>query len=86
VFSNGVVACSVSASFGISGLPDARVSRTDDVVRLAAQALAEAKRRGRDRIVADLPQAAIAPAPLPATQKAATSRESTSQLSTDEQP
>jgi diguanylate cyclase (GGDEF)-like protein len=59
VFSNGSVACSLSASFGIAGMPDARVSRTDDLVRLAAQALAEAKRRGRDRIVTDLP----APAP-----------------------
>jgi len=53
VFSNGVVACSVSASFGIAAVPDPRVVRPDDMVRLAAQALAEAKRRGRDRIVAD---------------------------------
>jgi diguanylate cyclase (GGDEF)-like protein len=71
VFSNGVVACSVSASFGVAGVPDPRVLRPDDMVRLAAQALAEAKRRGRDRIVADthpLPPAATgqpsaAPAP-----------------------
>jgi len=55
VFSNGVIACSLSASFGIAGVPDARISRTDDLVRVAAQALAEAKRRGRDRIVTDLP-------------------------------
>jgi diguanylate cyclase (GGDEF)-like protein len=55
VFSNGVSACSLSASFGIAGLPDARVLRTDDLVRLAAQALEEAKRRGRDRVVIDLP-------------------------------
>lgn len=55
VFSNGVVACSLSASFGIAGVPDARVARTDDLVRLAVQALHEAKRRGRDRIVTDLP-------------------------------
>jgi diguanylate cyclase (GGDEF)-like protein len=55
VFSNGVVACSLSASFGIAGVPDARVARTDDLVRLAAQALDEAKRRGRDRVVIDLP-------------------------------
>lgn len=55
VFSNGVIACSLSASFGIAGVPDARIARTDDLVRVAAQALAEAKRRGRDRIVTDLP-------------------------------
>jgi diguanylate cyclase (GGDEF)-like protein len=55
VFSNGVVACSLSASFGIAGVPDARVARTDDLVSLAVQALHEAKRRGRDRIVTDLP-------------------------------
>jgi diguanylate cyclase (GGDEF)-like protein len=65
VFSNGVVACSVSASFGIAGVPDPRVTRPDDLVRLAAQALAEAKRRGRDRIVADAPPL---PAPAPTSQ------------------
>jgi two-component system, cell cycle response regulator len=64
VFSNGVVACSISASFGVSGVPDPRVMRPDDLVRLAAQALAEAKRRGRDRIVADTPPSP--PPPLPA--------------------
>jgi diguanylate cyclase (GGDEF)-like protein len=60
VFSNGVVACSLSASFGIAGVPDARVTRVDDLVRLAAQALAEAKRRGRDRVVIDLPAEPLA--------------------------
>jgi diguanylate cyclase (GGDEF)-like protein len=55
VFSNGAIACSLTASFGIAGVPDARISRTDELVRVAAQALAEAKRRGRDRIVTDLP-------------------------------
>lgn len=65
IFSNGVVACSVTASFGVSGLPDPRVSRPDEVVRLAAQALAEAKRRGRDRIVADVPPSLPDSAPVP---------------------
>jgi diguanylate cyclase (GGDEF)-like protein len=61
VFSNGVVACSLSASYGIAGVPDARISRMDDLIRLAAQALAEAKRRGRDRIVIDLPADPVQP-------------------------
>jgi two-component system, cell cycle response regulator len=66
VFSNGVVACSLTASFGIAGVPDARITRTDDLVRVAMQALAEAKRRGRDRIVTDLPATAISIAePIP---------------------
>lgn len=68
VFSNGVAACSLSASFGIAGVPDARITRMDDLVRLAAQALAEAKRRGRDRIVVDLPAEPVlgigTPAPI----------------------
>jgi diguanylate cyclase (GGDEF)-like protein len=68
VFSNGVVACSLTASFGIAGMPDARITRTDDLVRVAMQALAEAKRRGRDRIVTDLPATAIADAPEAAPQ------------------
>jgi diguanylate cyclase (GGDEF)-like protein len=55
VFSNGVAACSLSASYGIAGIPDARIDRMDDLVRLAVQALEEAKRRGRDRVVVDLP-------------------------------
>lgn len=63
VFSNGVVACSLSASYGIAGLPDARIERMDDLVRLAVQALQEAKRRGRDRVVIDTP---ATPAPLDA--------------------
>jgi diguanylate cyclase (GGDEF)-like protein len=63
VFSNGAVACSVSASFGVAGIPDPRIVRPDDLVRLAAQALGEAKRRGRDRIVADTHSMIPAPAP-----------------------
>lgn len=55
VFSDGVVACSLTASFGIAGLPDPRIKRIDDLVHLAGQALADAKRRGRDRVHADLP-------------------------------
>ncbi len=55
VFSNGVVACSLSASYGIAGVPDARIDRMDDLIRLAVQALEEAKRRGRDRVVIDTP-------------------------------
>jgi two-component system cell cycle response regulator len=61
VFSNGVAACSLSASYGITGVPDARVARMDDLVRLAVQALEEAKRRGRDRIVVDVPAAPTTP-------------------------
>jgi diguanylate cyclase (GGDEF)-like protein len=78
IFSNGVLACSVTASFGVSGLPDPRVTRTDDLVRLAAQALAEAKRRGRDRIVADIPSAPPAEtASFPSTLGTPTLRETT---------
>lgn len=68
VFSNGVVACSLTCSFGVSGLPDPRFARIDDLVHRATQALMEAKRRGRDRVVLD---AAVSdegeplPAPLP---------------------
>jgi diguanylate cyclase (GGDEF)-like protein len=71
VFSNGVVACSLTASFGIAGVPDGRITRTDDLVRVAMQALAESKRRGRDRIVTDLPATATAiarPDPEPETE------------------
>jgi two-component system cell cycle response regulator len=53
IFSNGVVACSLNASFGVAGLPNARITRLDDLVHHANQALAEAKRRGRDRVVLD---------------------------------
>ena len=60
IFSNGVVACSLNASFGVAGLPDARITRLDDLVHRASQALAEAKRRGRDRVFLDTsPTAAV---------------------------
>jgi len=54
IFSNGVVACSLNVSFGVAGLPDTRITRLDDLVHRANQALAEAKRRGRDRVVLDV--------------------------------
>ncbi|MGI8551963.1 MAG: GGDEF domain-containing protein [Dehalococcoidia bacterium] len=75
VFTNGVVACAATASFGVAGLPDARIARLDDLVHRAVQALGQAKQRGRDRVVLDAPsereaslqppaqEAALQPAP-----------------------
>lgn len=53
VFSDGVVACALTACYGIAGTPDPRISRVDDLVHFSAQALSRAKRRGPDQVATD---------------------------------
>ena len=43
---------SVTASMGLASLPDPRVCSTEDMIRLADQALYDAKRQGRNRLIA----------------------------------
>ncbi len=43
---------SVTASMGLASLPDPRVSSTEEMIRLADEALYDAKRQGRNRLIA----------------------------------
>lgn len=54
VFSDGTAAAAVTASYGIATMPAAGIVRPDDLLDRAEAALADAKHRGRDRIIIDV--------------------------------